>query len=194
VATDRLTRRYGGRGRLPSGLTGAVTVTVAFRPAAPADAHAIADLFVAAGRTGWAGFLTPDQLAQIEGQPHKWLERIGGHQANPDLILATDGDGLAGFIWVHESGDLDLTEPTGEVGTFYTHPRVWGAGIGRLLMERGLDRLATVGYTECVLWTEARNERPRRIYQQMGWTLDGVTRTRDYQGVPITEVRHRYHL
>ncbi len=174
-------------------MTGAVTTSLTFRQASPADAEAIGELFVIAGRTGWADFLSHDQLEQIQGQPDKWLERIG-NPFNPDIVLAEDDDGLAGFIWVHQCGDLDLTEPTGEVGTFYTHPRVWGAGVGRLLMERGLDRLRTVGYTECVLWTEERNERPRRIYQLMGWTLDGATRLRDYQGVPITEVRHRCPL
>lgn len=171
-----------------------MTITVAFRSASPADAPAVADLFVASGRAGWANFLTPDQLDRIEGQPDKWRERIGEQEANPDVVLADDHVGLAGFIWVHRCGDLDLTEPTGEVGTFYTHPRVWGAGVGRVLMERGLDRLRALGYREGVLWTETRNERPRRIYQQMGWTLDGATRDRDYQGVPITEVRHRFRL
>ena len=71
---------------------------------------------------------------------------------------------------------------------------MWRTGVGRLLMDCGLDRLRSLGYTECVLWTEERNERPLRIYRQMGWTLDGTTRVRDYQGLPITEVRHRYPL
>lgn len=168
--------------------------SLTFRHASPADAEAIGDLFVLAGRTGWAAFLSRDQLDQIQGQPDKWLERIGGLDPNPDIVLAEDDDGLVGFIWVHQCGDLDLTRPTGEVGTFYTHPRVWGAGVGRLLMERGLDRLRDLGFTESVLWTEERNERPRRIYQRMGWTLDGATRVRDYQGVPIAEVRHRCDL
>ncbi|MFP3905986.1 MAG: N-acetyltransferase family protein [Acidimicrobiales bacterium] len=169
-------------------------MTVTFRDASPDDAEAIGQLFVEAGRAGWSRFLTPDQLEQIEGQPDKWARRIGGPGPNPDLVVAEDDEGLAGFIWVHQCGDLDLTRATGEVGTFYTHPRVWGAGVGRRLMDRGLDRLRGLGYTECVLWTEERNQRPRRIYQQMGWTLDGTTRTRDYQGVPIAEIRHRYQL
>lgn len=61
-------------------------------------------------------------------------------------------------------------------------------------MTIGLDLLRDMGYHECVLWTEERNERPRRIYAQMGWTLDGGIRSRDFHGIDITETRHRIAL
>jgi peptidase E/GNAT superfamily N-acetyltransferase len=163
------------------------------RPAIHTDANAVAELFVAAGRTGWAAFLSPGQIASIVPDPATWAERIT--QAGPDdLVAAADDEGVAGFIWVRQAPDLDLDRPTGEVATFYTHPRVWGGGVGRRLMALGLDRLRAMGYTESVLWTEERNERPRRIYAQSGWVLDGARRTRDFHGIPITELRHRYEL
>jgi peptidase E/GNAT superfamily N-acetyltransferase len=163
------------------------------RPAAAGDAAAIAEVFVEAGREGWKAFLTPDQLDQIRPEVGTWSERIGA--AHPDdITVAVDERGVAGFIWVRQAVDLDLTEPLGEVATFYTHPRVWGNGVGRRLMLRGLDRLRAMGYTECVLWTEERNERPRRIYASSGWALDGGRRTRDFHGFPINELRHRLAL
>jgi peptidase E/GNAT superfamily N-acetyltransferase len=163
------------------------------RAATPTDAPAIAELFVEAGRVGWAGFLTPGQLDQIVPEPAKWADRIDD-AADVDVTVAVDDDGIAGFIWVRPAEDDDLTEPLGEVATFYTHPRVWGTGVGRRVMAHGLDRLRAMGYHECVLWTEERNERPRRIYAESGWILDGTTRTRDFHGFPITELRHRYRL
>ena len=166
---------------------------VVLRPAARSDATAVAELFAEAGRTGWAGFLTNEQIARIVPDADTWTERIE-HAGPDDFVVAADRYGMAGFIWVRQAPDLDLTEPTGEVATFYTHPRVWGGGVGRRLMALGLDRLRAMGYTESVLWTEERNERPRRIYAQSGWTLDGARRTRDFHGIAITELRHRFRL
>lgn len=163
------------------------------RPARDTDAAEIAQVFVDAGREGWKEFLSPDQLAKVRPEVGTWTQRIHASH-DDDITVAVDERGVAGFIWVRQAVDLDLTEPLGEVATFYTHPRVWGNGIGQRLMLRGLDRLRAMGYTECVLWTEERNERPRRIYASSGWVLDGARRTRDFHGFPINELRHRLAL
>ena len=42
----------------------------------------------------------------------------------------------------------------GEVTGLYTHPRAWGAGAGRKLLETALDALAASGCRDAVLWTE----------------------------------------
>jgi peptidase E/GNAT superfamily N-acetyltransferase len=163
------------------------------RPAVPSDAEVIVALFVASGRTGWAAFLAPEQIDQITLEPTTWADRIEAGEPE-NLVVASDDDGLAGFMWVRPAEDGDLTDPTGEVATFYTHPRVWGTGVGRRLMAYGLDRLRSMGYHEAVLWSEQRNERPLRIYAEGGWVLDGTSRVRDFHGFPITELRHRYAL
>jgi GNAT superfamily N-acetyltransferase len=107
-----------------------------------------------------------------------------------DVVLAEDADGVVGFVWVHAGAE----PTTGEVDLFYTHPRAWGSGIGRRLMQLGLDELRARGFVDAVLWTEERNERPRRVYERGGWTLDGSVRDREYLGVPIHELRHRRAL
>jgi hypothetical protein len=61
-------------------------------------------------------------------------------------------------------------------------------------MQLGLDELRTRGFAQAVLWTEERNERPRRVYARGGWKLDGTTRERDHLGVTIRELRHRHTL
>ena len=76
----------------------------------------------------------------------------------------------------------------------YTHPRVWGAGAGRRLLETALDALAASGCRDAVLWTEERNRRPRAIYERAGWRPDGATRERDFLGCAIRELRYRISL
>jgi GNAT superfamily N-acetyltransferase len=80
------------------------------------------------------------------------------------------------------------------VDLLYTHPRAWGRGAGRRLLDRGTWNLLCAGFAEATLWTEHRNDRALAMYRANGWRLDGAERTRDYLGVPIRELRHRLDL
>jgi peptidase E/L-amino acid N-acyltransferase YncA len=160
-----------------------------FRFATPDDVPAMAAVFDAAARAAWASFVGADRLAAAPDRTAMFRERMQSGSPR-DVIGASDEHGLSGFVWVHASDAHD----TGEVDLFYTHPRAWGSGIGRRLMQLGLDELRARGFAQAVLWTEERNVRPRRVYARGGWQLDGVTRERDYLGVTIRELRHRITL
>lgn len=163
------------------------------RPAREADAGPIAGCYLAAGRAAW-DFVDERAFAELEPPEAAWRERLAGRTHPDEVLVAEDAEGLIGFIWVRPATDADLARDGGEVGAFYTHPRVWGAGAGRRLLELGLDRLRAMGCSAAVLYTEERNERPRRVYEQLGWTLDGTARERAFLGAPIRELRHRLVL
>ena len=80
----------------------------------------------------------------------------------------------------------------GEIQALYLLPGFWGHGVGRLLMDEGVRRLAEAGRREIVLWVLATNLRARRFYEAGGWRSDGSTKTNDSRGVGLTEVRYRY--
>jgi ribosomal protein S18 acetylase RimI-like enzyme len=161
------------------------------RPATTADAEAIAAVNLAAGRVAWASFLDPEALAGIELPVDRWHDRLAA--AGPDSAwLAIEQDEAVGFALVrHEQ--CRPGEP-GELTAIYTLPRVWGRGVGRTLLARALDAMRASGCGEAVLWTEERNERPRRIYELAGWRLDGGRREREFLGHPIRELRYRIAL
>ncbi len=160
------------------------------RPAVVEDAPAIAAINAAAGRTGWGAFLPRERLATFEPPVRRYEEMLGG-DADPGsaIYVATEAGEVVGFVSVR-SGDGDV----GEVGALYVHPARWGGGVGRALLALALETLSATGCREAVLWTEERNERPRRIYQTAGWRLDGASRVRDFLGWRIREVRYRIAL
>ena len=163
---------------------------LALRPAVLEDAPAIAAINAAAGRAGWTDFLPRERLATFELPVGRYEEMLGG-DADPGsaVYVATEAEEIVGFVSVR-SGDGEV----GEVGALYVHPAHWSAGVGRALLAFALETFSTAGCREATLWTEERNERPRRIYARAGWRLDGASRVRDFLGCRIRELRYRIPL
>jgi ribosomal protein S18 acetylase RimI-like enzyme len=162
---------------------------LALRPAVLADASAIAAINAAAGRAGWNGFLPRERLATFE-PPVRRFEAMLGEGTDPGTVVhvATEAEEIVGFVSVSGDGEV------GEVLSLYVHPSRWSRGVGRALLGHALETLSTSGCRAAVLWTEERNERPRRIYETAGWRLDGASRVRDFLGWRIREVRYRIAL
>ena len=81
----------------------------------------------------------------------------------------------------------------GEVIALYVHPARWRQGVGRALIEAGLDRLAQSGYRQAVVWTLAESPRNLAFYEALGFRRDGATQRRPSFGSPL-EVRFRIAL
>ncbi len=119
----------------------------------------------------------------------------GWHPANGADVLVAEVDGNPeGFAVICVSQDADATGEVGEIDAFYTHPSVWGSGVGRALMSAAVKRLGELGFQEATLWTEHRNFRPRRFYELAGWTPDGAERRREWRDIDLLEVRLRRSL
>ena len=142
------------------------------RAAEAADHAAMAELFLAAGRAAW-GFAGDEALAAMRAPAF-----TGGE------IVAEDAQGVVGFV-----------VPVGcEIALLYTHPRAWGKGAGRALLAAGEAALRERGCADATLWTEERNERPRRFYEAAGWVTDGEVKARVWNGAPLRELRYRKAL
>lgn len=150
------------------------------------DAAAVAEIFHLAARQAWAPFLGAARLDAAPRDPAPWADRV----TRSTFLVTEDAAGLTGFVYYHPAAEPGV----GEVDVLYTHPRAWGSGIGRRLLERATWELLAAGYREAVLWTEARNERALAIYQANGWRPDGAVDEREYLDVPIRNLRHRLDL
>jgi dipeptidase E len=162
------------------------------RVATQDDAEAVADVFHAAAQQAWGAFLGEDRLARADKDLDGWAHSIaiGGRR----FLVTEDNLGLVGFVSYHRAAGHGDGPPTGEVDLLYTHPRAWGNGTGRRLLERATWQLLCEGFRAAVLWTEARNERALAVYRQGGWIPDGAVDQRDYLGVPIRNLRHHIDL
>jgi GNAT superfamily N-acetyltransferase len=156
------------------------------RPARDADWLGIRATFRAAGRAAWPHIVDADRLDRLE-PPARWRNA-------PCLLVAERDDEVAGFVAARLSADEDAASWTGEIDALYTHPSVWGAGLGRALLAQALDDLRRRGCKEATLWTAEENHRPRRFYETGGWRLDGARRERTHLGSPFVELRYRLRL
>ena len=146
---------------------------------------------IAAGVAAWSHFL-PKDLIEQRNPPDRWGEAITDPR---QTVLVAEANGVvAGFSHLRQSGDEDARPETGELDSFYVHSDWWGKGVGRELLAAATSRLAAMGFAEATLWTAELNDRPRRIYEKAGWTLDGARRERALEDHGYVELRYRLAL
>ena len=143
------------------------------RPALPDDLPAIASLQRASAQ---AAFAHIGPVERLSTGPETWAPALA--QADTALV-AEDGGEVVGFAFTRAC----------ELRVFYTHPRVWGRGFGRALLEAAEHAMRGAGCDEGFVYTEERNHRPLRVYAAAGWLPDGGVKERDWLGVPIRELR-----
>ncbi|MHA6670068.1 mycothiol synthase [Homoserinimonas sp. A447] len=138
-------------------------------PAPVADAHRGVRAFqpgvddaawLALNARAFAGHPEQGKLAQPDldaRMAERWFDA-------DDFLLLWDGEELTGFCWLKVAGDL------GEFYAVGVSPDRQGEGIGRTLVEAGLNRLAERGIRESNLYVEADNEPAVRLYRSYGFT------------------------
>ena len=102
----------------------------------------------------------------------------------PDNILvAKDADCVIGFVMYGDRGEE--APGIGEIFSLYLLSEYYGKGIGRQLMEAGLEQLKD--YPEVCLWVLKENKRAIRFYQKCGFITDGEESVSPNTGA--TEIR-----
>ena len=100
-------------------------------------------------------------LARDDARQHEdWWEPEG-------LILATQGASLLGFHWTKRH-DAD----TGEVYVLGVSPQEAGRGLGKVLLQAGLARLARGGATRVILYVDAGNDAAVALYRKAGFQVE----------------------
>jgi len=165
------------------------------RPAAVADAGAIAAVHVATWQDAYAG-LMPDEILDgldVSQRAQTW----GGILASPPdgvfvLVFERDGE-VRGFV---AGGPHREGRASGEVFAIYVDPPCQGLGAGRRLLDAACRYLASAGFAEASLLVLATNRAARGFYESQGWRPDGNEQawTHNGTGVGLTEVRYVANL
>jgi GNAT superfamily N-acetyltransferase len=167
---------------------------ISVRAARAGDEEAMGAVWLAAGRRAWPHIFGEESLETLQPPVASFREQITQDDDRTILVAESDGRVVA-FAVLRASPDEDADGGTvGQLGMFYSHPAVWGRGVGRSLLAAALESLRDGGYSEATLWTSDENHRPRRIYERAGWRLDGASRDRCWLGVEFREVRYRIAL
>ncbi|CAN7183655.1 N-acetyltransferase family protein [Polaromonas sp. LjRoot131] len=136
------------------------------RPATPRDAKTIAEIHVATWQVAYKDLMPEDYLAKItvEKRQAYWREAI--EFSEPQLLVATEGDQVVGFVGFDRSRDAGTKSTVGEIWALYVLPEHWGKGAGLALWDGAREGLKEEGCTQVTLWVLLRNERALRFYEQ----------------------------
>lgn len=161
----------------------AVAEEVSIRPAAEADAEALAHLHVDAWEDAYAG-LMPDEVfvdrrATVTQRVEAWRRIL--RDASSLTTVAEHSGRLIGFTSVG-AGDAAERPVEHELLALYVRAAWWGKGVGRALLLAGLaDRPA-------FLWVLSGNDRAISFYRAHGFEPDGAEHA-DEHGAELRMVR-----
>jgi ribosomal protein S18 acetylase RimI-like enzyme len=129
------------------------------RPATTSDAKAIAEIHVATWQAAYKDLMPEDHLDKmtLEKRQSYWREAI--EYSEPQLLVATDGDQLVGFVAYDRSRDAKTPSTMGEIWAINVAPAHWRKGVGLALWDGARDGLKEEGCTQVTLWVLLRNER-----------------------------------
>ncbi|NMM11165.1 MAG: GNAT family N-acetyltransferase [Polaromonas sp.] len=133
------------------------------RPATARDAKAIAEIHVAAWQAAYSNLMSEEYLKKmtLEKRLAYWREAI--EFSEPQLLVATEGEQVVGFVGFDRSRDAGTKSSVGEIWAIYVAPAHWGNGAGVALWDGAREGLKEEGCKHVTLWVLLRNERALRF-------------------------------
>ena len=151
-----------------------------FRRAQADDAPRIADLHTRSWRSAYRGLL-PDAYLDgplLQERLIHWSAKLPQAQADDFVLLAEDGDRLAGFIAVWCNPASKATDPYGNypgayVDKIHVDPDGRGQGLGRQLLLKTAEHAQSLPNIDpsLWLWVLTNNTRALGFYQALGGTI-----------------------
>jgi GNAT superfamily N-acetyltransferase len=174
-------------GRRPTGALQAPLI----RDATHEDAAEIARVQVESWREAYRDHLPADLLAgfSIVRRRAAWEDWLR-HPESPTLVAEVSGR-IVGFVGVGPSRD---EKGSAELYTLYVEPAHIGTGVGRALMQAGIERMCDLGFEEATLWVLDGNERAERFYSIAGWSREDAIKLEEWGTATLREVRYRCRL
>ncbi|MBE1572998.1 GNAT family N-acetyltransferase [Amycolatopsis roodepoortensis] len=129
------------------------------RPATPADADAVANIWYHGWQDGHLGNV-PDSLVRIRTRESFW-ERAAD-RVDDTTVAVLDGE-VAGFVMV--VGD--------EVEQVYVSSDHRGSGVAGALLAEAERLVSAGGHSRAWLAVAPGNTRARRFYERCGWVDEG---------------------
>lgn len=147
-------------------------IRIGIRMARPADAGAIASIYVDSWRDTYAGILPDTGLLRMSKVAHarSWQRTIqSSNLRNPVLVASDEKSNLFGFASAGPTRDRTLPFD-GEIYTLYVAPGRTGQGLGAALLTSMFRLFAKAHCRGMIIW--ALEENPSRFfYEAMGGRL-----------------------
>jgi ribosomal protein S18 acetylase RimI-like enzyme len=143
---------------------------VIIRKARLEDASGIARVHVDSWRSSYHGLVPDEFLAGLsyEQRTRAWTKNLSESGNDTFLFVAEkDVSEIVGFV---SAGPERENDPVyhGEVYAIYLLHQFQNQGIGRKLMETGLQELSERGFSSMLLWVLEENTSARKFYEALG--------------------------
>lgn len=153
------------------------------------DAKILGKIHAKSWQVAYKGIVPEEILANITPERRqKYFEKALTEGWEEDALIYKDND-AAGLICIGKCRDEDKSQEYGEVWGIYLSPEYWNEGLGRELMNWGLNELKVRGFKKVTLWVLEENQRARRFYELMGFKHDGTVKEITI-GKPLREYRY----
>ncbi len=157
------------------------------RPAAPADARAIAEVKIETWRATYGGVVPQTVLNAMEVDEHARYWARAATSEDAGTFVAEQAGAVVGFA---SSGSCFHDNAIGELYAIYVRPAAWSTGAGLALMKDSVVWLSE-RWSEAVLWVAEENPRARRFYERYGWVAETKRVAEVAPGAVISEVLYR---
>ena len=161
------------------------------RPATPRDAQAIAEIHVATWQAAYQELMPADYLQKMTVEKRLAFWRDAIEFSEPQLLVATEGEQVVGFVGYDRSRDANTRSTVGEIWALYVSPEHWGKGVGLMLWDGARDGLKEEGCTQVTLWVLLHNERALQFCEHAaGFKREMPSlKTVDFGGTRLEEIR-----
>ena len=144
------------------------------RPAAAADAEAVARLYIDSWNAGFGELLEQSDRIVTSELVERWRGDLAKSAPKQWWVAEHRGE-IVGFAGIGPSRD-PVDARLGELDTIAVDPSYWRMGIGKALASHAFRHLVEDGYDEAIVWTVEGYERGTAFYEAMGWKRDGGVR------------------
>ncbi len=161
--------------------------TVTVRKARPADAAAVARIYVESWRDTYP-LVLPARILRgmtVVGQSARWRNAIALAVREVVLVAEDEKGRILGMTSMGRARDIGVGYDA-EVYTLYVDPLMTGRGVGRQLLAGAFAALSERGHTRCLIWAHAGNP-ARYFYEAMGGK-PVAERTTAMMGIMVPEI------
>jgi len=158
--------------------------------ASPENLREVAAVHIASWQCAYQGILPSGYLASLslEKREATWRQILA--EGRSELLVATVGAAVVGFVSFGPCRDEAGPSDRGEVWAIYVVPDAWSTGIGQALWRAARERLGAQGFRSVSLWVIDGNERARRFYAAAGFNVEaGSEKEFEIGGAMLREVR-----
>lgn len=123
-------------------------------------------------KTAYKNIVPEKVLNEITPKKREKYFRKAIKNKEETAVLIVDNK-VVGFITLGKCRDNDYDSSVGEIWGIYILSAYWRKGLGRSLINWGVDELANRGYKKITLWVLKDNKNSRKFYEKMGFINDG---------------------